>query len=305
MRFSTVAAAILAASPALVSAKGTMGFSLGTKKADGTCKTQQDYADDFDAIKAASGATLVRGYSASDCNMASIAVPAAKAKGFQIMLGIWPDVESSFEKDLSAIVAVASSYADTIHAVTVGSETLYRGNFTGAELADKIRTVKSKLPKKMKVGTAETWNRLQDGTANDVIPVADILLINAFAFWQGASAGNDATKVFFDDVYQAMAHIEKIAGGPDKAPEMFVGETGWPTATGTDYENAKGGLENAKKYYQESYCAILDWGYNAFYFEAFDEPWKPKSVGKDGAAADETTWGAMTSDRKPKFSLKC
>lgn len=89
MRFSTVAAA-LAASPALVSAaKGTMGFALGTKLSNGDCKAQQDYADDFDAIKSASGASIVRGYAASDCDMAKNALPAAKSKGVKVVLGIW------------------------------------------------------------------------------------------------------------------------------------------------------------------------------------------------------------------------
>lgn len=89
MHFSTFIAA-LAASPAVVhAAQGTMGFALGTKMGSGACKTQQDYADDFDAIKSASGSTLVRGYAASDCDMAKNALPAAKAKGFKVVLGIW------------------------------------------------------------------------------------------------------------------------------------------------------------------------------------------------------------------------
>jgi glucan 1,3-beta-glucosidase len=90
MRFSTVAVAAMAAAPALVSAaKGSMGFALGTKLASGSCKTQQDYEQDFDAIKSGSGATIVRGYAASDCDMAKNALPAAKSKGFKVVLGIW------------------------------------------------------------------------------------------------------------------------------------------------------------------------------------------------------------------------
>lgn len=90
MRFSTVAATVLAATPAVVSAaKGTMGFALGTKMPAGECKTQQDYEDDFDAIKDASGATIVRGYAAHDCDFAKNSLPAAKSKGFQVVLGIW------------------------------------------------------------------------------------------------------------------------------------------------------------------------------------------------------------------------
>jgi len=305
MRFSAVAVA-LAATPAVVSAaKGTMGFALGTKMGNGACKTQQDYLDDFKAIKASSGSTLVRGYAASDCGMASVILPAAKESGFKVVFGIWADLESSFNKDLKAITDVAQQYSDTIYAVTVGSETLYRGNFTGPELASKISTVKSKLPKGIKVGTADSWNRFKDGTGDAVIAVADIIMINAFAFWQGAAAGSDATKVYLDDMYQAITHIEKIAGGAGKGPEVWNGETGWPTAVGTDYEDAKGGVENAKNFYQNGFCSLIDYGFNGFYFEAFDEPWKPASIGENGKAADETAWGAMTSDRKAKFSLQC
>ena len=52
-------------------------------------------------------------------------------------------------------------------------------------------------------------------------------------------------------------------------------------------------------------CGALDWGVNTFYFEAFDEPWKPHSTGDNGQASDETHWGAMNADRSQKFSLKC
>ena len=89
MRVSA-AIAVLAASPAMVAAaKGAMGFALGTKQPSGDCKTQKDYEDDFDAIKQESGATIVRGYGASDCDMARISLPAAKSKGFKVLLGIW------------------------------------------------------------------------------------------------------------------------------------------------------------------------------------------------------------------------
>jgi glucan 1,3-beta-glucosidase len=89
MRFSAVAVA-LAATPAIVSAaKGSMGFALGTKLGSGECKAQKDYELDFDAIKKESGANIVRGYAASDCDMAKNALPAAKSKGFKVVLGIW------------------------------------------------------------------------------------------------------------------------------------------------------------------------------------------------------------------------
>jgi hypothetical protein len=84
MQFLTL---LLAAAPALVSARGSLGFALGDKNADGTCKFQADYAADFKTMSGTS--KLVRVYAASDCNTAKEILPAAKAAGFQVILGIW------------------------------------------------------------------------------------------------------------------------------------------------------------------------------------------------------------------------
>lgn len=69
--------------------------------------------------------------------------------------------------------------------------------------------------------------------------------------------------------------------------------------------NAIAGTNNARTYFHSAICGMLAWGYPVFYFEAFDEPWKPASVGDNGAAADETHWGAMTAARGEKYSLRC
>lgn len=86
MRFSTLIPLALAAVPA-VSAAGKLGFALGVKNADGSCKTQADFEKDFDVLKAHTD--TVRTYSASDCNNAEAIVPAAKKKNFKLILGIW------------------------------------------------------------------------------------------------------------------------------------------------------------------------------------------------------------------------
>ena len=76
-------------------------------------------------------------------------------------------------------------------------------------------------------------------------------------------------------------------------------------AGGTNYQNAIAGTANAATFWSQGICGMLDWGFNVFYFEAFDEPSKPPSVGLNGDAEDEAHWGAMTADRNTKFSLKC
>lgn len=88
MRLSGLLPFVLAAAaPAVVSARGTMGLSLGDKKADGSCKATSDYEADFDSLKDVT--TLVRVYSASECNCAKNILPVAKSKGFKVTLGIW------------------------------------------------------------------------------------------------------------------------------------------------------------------------------------------------------------------------
>ncbi|EFR01545.1 glucan 1,3-beta-glucosidase [Nannizzia gypsea CBS 118893] len=301
MRFSTAVSLALAASPAAVLGAGNLGFSLGVKKPDGSCKQQVDFEMDFDVLKA-HGKT-VRTYAAADCDNTVHLIPAAKKKGFKVVLGVWPDVPESFEADTKALQKAVPGNEDVITAITVGSETLYRGNFTGKELLGKINQVKKLFPK-VKVGTADSWNKYADGTADDLIRGGvDYFLVNAFAFWQG-KAIEEAPKTYFDDMFQAAKHIREIAG-TGKDIYIATGETGWPSDGGTDYGAAKAGTKNADKFFHSGVCPMLTYGYDVFFFEAFDEPWKPKSTGDNGNAADETHWGMYTADRKAKYSVDC
>lgn len=88
-------------------------------------------------------------------------------------------MQESYDADLSAIVDNAEGFGDQVYAVTVGSETLYRGNFTGEELRDKIVDVKDSIKDVLpdaKVGTADSWNLYRDGAADAVIKAGvDIL----------------------------------------------------------------------------------------------------------------------------------
>ncbi|KAI1454303.1 glycoside hydrolase family 17 protein [Annulohypoxylon moriforme] len=304
MRFTTILSAAAATGPIVASAAGQLGFALGNKKADGTCKETTDYTADFAALTKETGTKVVRIYAASDCDVAKLILPAAKTAGFQVILGIWPDTDESFQADKAAVVANAPKYKDQVYAITVGSESLYRGNFTGPELLEKIQDVKSATNGAFKIGTADSWNKYADGTADAIVSSgdADILLTNAFSYWQGQVLSN-ATGSFYDDIFQAFGHIQEKAGGTDKI-ELWVGETGWPTG-GDKYQNAQPGTKQAATFYSQAVCGMVDWGFNVFFFEAFDESWKPKAVGEDGSVADETSWGAMTADRTAKYSLKC
>lgn len=204
---ATVASLALAAAPALALNKGQLGFSLGTKLPDGSCKYTADYEKDFDAIKSNAGSTIVRGYSASDCNTAQQILPAAKNKGFQVILGMWPDTEESYQADKEAIQQHAKGYEDQIYAITVGSEALYRGNLNGEQLLEKINDMKDVMPN-TKIGTADSWNKFTDGSADALIKGGvKLILANAFAYWQGDNVGDGAEYTYFDDIQQALGYV--------------------------------------------------------------------------------------------------
>jgi len=317
MRVSGLLPFFLAAAPAVVSARGTLGFSLGDKNADGTCKSTSDYEADFDNLKDLT--TLVRTYSGSECDTPQNILPAAKNKGFKVVLGMWVGPqdkndmstnEPSFVKDFASIKNAVPGNEDVIEAITVGSETLYRGDLTGPQLHKYISVVQKQFPD-LVVGTADSWNKFADGTADDLFttdtpdqPMVKYILANAFAYWQGTQVDN-AYKTYFDDMSGAMTHIQQIAG--DKASQIHIlnGETGWPTDGGSDYEAAKAGTTNAETYWKTAVCGMLAWGVDLFYFEAFDESWKPNSVGDNGKPMNEKHWGLRTAGRQSKFDTSC
>ena len=132
------------------------------------------------------------------------------------MLGIWPDTDESFNTDKEALTQYATKFQDQVYAVTVGSETLYRKNFTGEELLSKINDVKAILPN-TKIGTADSWNKIADGTADAVIKGGvDMIMANGFSYWQGKQVGakelrESAEYTYFDDMQQALARIQDVS----------------------------------------------------------------------------------------------
>jgi len=298
----------LVALPALSQAAGQLGFSLGYNKGpqwDGVtapkdCKTEQDFLLDMKAIEDNTGSNIVRLYTMVDCDLLGKALPAIKKAGGKAMLGIWAYPNTHFLKELALLKKYMPTYADIIIGITVGSEVLYREEETPEELAKQILATKKAVADaglSIPVGFADTWNLLIEDRANVAIEASDLILANAFSYWQGQTAQN-ATKSFVDDVMQALAHVQKVKG--DKDFIFWVGETNWPT-DGADFEGAKPSLETAAAFYKDAICGILNWGINVFVFEAFDEQHKETEKENDV----EKYWGVMYENRKPKYDLTC
>lgn len=337
MRFTSAVAFAAATAPVAVSGKGTFGYSLGVRNPKGDCKSQADFEDDFKVLKDAAEASggpsveVVRTYSAVDggldggplCYVPSALLPAAQKFDIKVLLGLWADDReetTAFDRDVQEVLKIEEKYRDTIYAFTVGSEGLYRYEqsenktprvgYNENVLLEKINTFKKAIQGwNKKVGTADSWGKFYDGTADVLISGGvDLLLVNAFAFWQGEGI-QKAPETYLKDLQQAYQHIQEKAGSTT-AIELWNGETGWPSDGGPTFKQSIAGTAAAQTHFSEAVCAALDWEINVFYFSAFSEPWKPVTKGDRnlGETEDhvETRWGAFDADKQPILSdLSC
>ena len=102
------------------------------------------------------------------------------------------DHQSDYDTDVNVLKPYLTEYASTVYAVTVGSEALYRYEHsadksvgcTASDLANRISSFTKLLGdlglhnNPIKVGTADSWNKFQDGTADAIIPIVDILYVS-------------------------------------------------------------------------------------------------------------------------------
>ena len=88
------------------------------------------------------------------------------------------DKDEAFSADVDEVLKYAKEYQDQIYAFTVGSEGLYRdeqkpgSGYKADYILDKINSFKKSLETagiQKKVGTADSWNKYQDGTADPLI----------------------------------------------------------------------------------------------------------------------------------------
>lgn len=301
----TVASALLTAPS--VSAIGSLGFNLGSSRNyDGACRTPADFTNDMREMS--SYTDTIRIYAVSDCNTLQNLAPALVQNNFKAFLGLWPSDDGHFGAELTALVTYLPSISiDNVEAFVVGSEALYRKDFTPEGLAARITTVKrfvanirdkdGKSFSSVPVGFADSWNILVDGSSKPAIEASDIVLANAFSFWQGQTQAN-ASYSFMDDIMQALQTVQSIKG--PNAP-FWVGETGWPT-DGANFQVSAPSLENAARYWKHAVCAIRAWGVNILAFEAYDESWKPDTSGISNV---EKHWGVLQDDGTPKYDLTC
>lgn len=229
----------------------------------------------------------IRTYSV-DGTLAAIPV-LAEAHGLEVTLGVWLDAETSAaaaaanEARLRSVVALAGANGNVTR-IIAGNETVLAGDMKPAALAQRLDRLRaeSEIP----VGTAEPWHIWMEHP--QLADHVDFVAVHLLPYWEGIHV--DAA---VEHVAARMAELE--ARFPDKP--ILIAEVGWPSF-GRARGDAAATLHNAAAFARRFLRLAETEGYDYFFLEAFDQPWKRAEEGEVGAY-----WGVYDVDRNEKLDL--
>lgn len=224
----------------------------------------------------------IRTYGSGSGN--EFAPPQAKLHGLKVAVGAWIGTdEAANQREIAAAVSIAN--AGNADLLVIGSEVLLRGDQSASQLIAYLNAAKSEVT--VPVATADIPVSLLNSP--DVIEASDVVLVHIYPMWEGVAI-EQAVKSL------NLSYEQVKAAAPGK--QVIVAETGW-LSEGNAIGQAVPSAENAAFYFLNVASWAKARNVDLFYFEAFDEPWKPsKSVSMKSTAAKSLGghWGIFTSD---------
>src|SRR3954463_855633 len=143
----------------------------------------------------------------------------ARRYGMTVSLGIWisPDMEKN-EQQIQLAIRTALANRRTIDRVIVGNETQLFGYVSPDQLNAYILRVRSALPARIKITTAEPWSTWM--LTPEVGKYVDVIFVHLLPYWENVDIrySLQSTEKFYN-------HIK--GNFPEK--QMFVGEAGGPS----------------------------------------------------------------------------
>jgi glucan 1,3-beta-glucosidase len=214
-------------------------------------------------------------------------VPAiAERHGLKVMQGLWLSNKAERNRrQVETVVALATTFPNTISAVIVGNEVLLRGDLSVGDLEGLIRTVKSQVT--MPVTYADVWEfwlRYRELQA-----AVDFVTIHILPYWEDFPLPASIAAAHVDAIRKQVA-----AEIPNK--EIFIGEVGWPSA-GRMREAALPSPSNQARVIGETMTLAQRENFRVNVIEAFNQPWKRWLEGATGGY-----WGIFErATGAPKF----
>lgn len=315
MRYSSTLLA-LAASLSTASA-AFKGFNYGATFSNQAVKQQSDFAREFNAAKSLNGApgfnsarlfTTIQG---GTTNTPISAIQAALNTDTTLLLGLWCSAgEAVFNNELAALTNAINQYGqpfiDSIAAISVGSEDLYRASPIGiqnkenpgapaeviASYISRVRSALSSTPASgIPIGHVDTWTAWVDPANRAVIDAVDFVGMDAYPYFQYQMANSiENANATFWDAYRA---TDDATG--DKP--VWITETGWPVQ-GKQSGQAFTGVENAERYWKDVQCSAAQAGINTYWYTLNDGASSPSFSILGGAEGQPL-------DGQPLFDLSC
>ena len=222
----------------------------------------------------------IRSFSCTDGN--ELIPRIAAENGLKSMVGVWldDDKEHNEIEFANAIEVAKAGHADIL---AVGNEVLLRGDLSEDELIDYINRAKQAVPG-IDVGYVDAYFEL--AVHPRVTEACDVILANCYPFWEKCPA--EHALLYMKEMY-------RLAVQAANGKKVIVSETGWPNV-GTPEGGAVPSVENAIKYFINTYQWAEEEGIEIFYFSSFDETWKVDAEGDVGAY-----WGLWDKDGNLKY----
>ncbi|HEX9296004.1 MAG TPA: hypothetical protein VF881_09210 [Polyangiaceae bacterium] len=277
------------------------------------------------------GWTFLRLFDCSQHAETVLKVIQENALDVKVLLGVWIsgkkaiyDVEN--REQIEKCVSLSSTYRDVVVAVSVGNETLDDWSSVRvppAELTDYIKEVRERVTQPVTtddmylpfslgvVGTTSYADVLQVLEAVDFLDVHVYAFIDARWSWEwrqlGTPEGPERARAMMKAglIYTEGAIRSVLAALYKHKLDLpiLIGEAGWKTKNTRAFDDPDATYRahpvNQKMYYD----SLMSWVYGstkdglspkgAFYFEAFDEPWK----------SEDDAWGLFDVDRKAKYAI--
>jgi glucan 1,3-beta-glucosidase len=206
----------------------------------------------------------------------------ARSHGLKLLQGLWLSGRADKNREqIETAVDLAKRYPEAIAAIIVGNEVLLRGEMSGADLADTIREVKSRVA--TQVTYADVWEFWLRHRA--VYDAVDFVTIHILPYWEDFPIPADT----------AAAHVDAIRRqitGAFPHKEILIGETGWPSA-GRMREGAAPSAVNQARVIHEVLTVAKRENFRVNVIEAFDQPWKRRLEGTVGGH-----WGLFDAAKR-------
>lgn len=214
------------------------------------------------------------------------AIPAIADKyGMPVIAGAWLDKRMKRnETEMAGLIKNLHEHKNVTRAI-VGNESILRGDFKPAALAEYIRRVKEAAPD-VQVSTAEPWHVWINNP--ELADSVDFIAIHILPYWERVPE-EKAIEWSMKRYHQV---VERF---PNK--HVLVAEIGWPS-NGERWGKAKASIANEAKFLRQFMNLAVQQNIDYCVMEAFDQPWKRPLEGVVGAH-----WGIWTVDRENKIPL--